>query len=117
MSYFLTGQESVTKNVGMFKKNAKFLFSHPLPPVILTFFLVITSQANFSEIFTVIISYCTTQAEAWSSDELDENAPRKYIQRNLIFINQYPRVSQCCTVSRKETYYPPIFHLYSFVSD
>ena len=34
----------------------------------------------------LIISYCTTQVEARFSDELDENAPRKYIHRSLTFI-------------------------------
>lgn len=93
-------------------------FCSPSPPHQSLYLLLDThSQANIWELFTTIISRYATEAKASSQYELNENIPRKNIERNLFCINQYPRVSQYCTVSRKRTFYPPVFHLYNLVSD
>lgn len=108
---------SCNKCRSIFLKNHQTAVHHFTPPIILTCFLVVTSQADISEIFTVLISHCTTEAEPWSLDELNENAHRKYIGKSQISRNQYPRIFQYFTVSGKGTFYPPIFHLYDLVSD
>lgn len=117
MSYFLTWQESAAINVGMLKKISPSFCSPSTLPSHTHSLLGSCFQADFSEIFTIIISHCTMEAEAQSQDELNENTPRKNILRSHISINQYSSMSQYCIFSSKGTFYPPVFHFYNLVSD